>query len=528
MGIHDSPSVSMVWLVVCNGWFRRSNLSGHTHSTKGGTMKNTQTINWRSAIPMPVVLMVAALLAAPAHAKNVDVFASGKSSQINSETAVASARSLSTAFRSASEKMLPSLVAIEVKPKTSQRLTTQGMPRENHRGPLPPGYGRRPQNPAGGIGSGVIINAKGLVLTNNHVVRGGGDITIRLNDGREFKSTNVWTDPKTDLALVEISGAENLAAAKIADSDSVEVGDWVLAMGQPFGLESTVTAGIISAKHRGIGITDRENFLQTDAAINPGNSGGPLVDLDGQIVGINTAISSSGGGNDGIGFAIPINLAKWVANELYNHGQVRRGYLGVNIQPVSAKLANQFDIAPRQGVIVSEVLTGSPAEDAGLQPGDVIVSLGGKPVNTPSRLQLAVEQTSLGSRESLKVIREGKTIDVSFVPREPSNGEGIGRSENVGQSREFGFDVQELTPELANKIGFRKTTGLVITEIAPGSAAAKAGLKPGMVLATANHKELRTWNELNEILKQENANEGVLFLVHSRSEGSRFIVLKPA
>ena len=196
--------------------------------------------------------------------------------------------------------------------------------------------------PRGGIGSGVIIDESGIMLTNNHVVAGDGEITVRTHDGREFVASNVWTDPKTDLAVVKIEDASDLVAATLGDSEQVEIGDWVMALGQPFGLESTVTAGIISAKHRGIGITARENFLQTDAAINPGNSGGPLVNLRGEVVGINTAIHSRSGGNDGIGFAIPSNLARWVSDQLVSTGTVKRAYLGVGIQPVTQDLAKQL------------------------------------------------------------------------------------------------------------------------------------------------------------------------------------------
>ncbi|MCH5373751.1 MAG: trypsin-like peptidase domain-containing protein [Planctomycetes bacterium] len=248
----------------------------------------------------------------------------------------------------------------------------------------------------GGLGSGVIIDPSGLVLTNNHVVAGGGQVSVRLYDGREFSASQVWTDPKTDIAVVKLDGAKDLTAAKLGNSDMVSIGDWVLALGQPFGLESTVTAGIISAKHRGIGITARDNFLQTDAAINPGNSGGPLVNLNGEVIGVNTAISSRSGGNDGIGFAIPINLAKWVANQLAKEGVVHRAYLGVGIQPVSQKLADQFHVKPREGVVVTDVFPNTPAAKAGVKSGDVIVEFAGVAVSSPQELQTLVEQAQMG------------------------------------------------------------------------------------------------------------------------------------
>ena len=266
------------------------------------------------------------------------------------------------------------------------------------------------------MGSGVVIDADGLILTNNHVVAGGGEVTVRFHDGREYKAAQVWTDPKTDIAVVKLDGVSDLVTAKMADSDSVAIGDWVLALGQPFGLESSVTAGIISAKHRGIGITARENFLQTDAAINPGNSGGPLVNLDGEVIGINTAISSRSGGNDGIGFAVPINLAKWVAQQLAEGGTVQRAYLGVGIQPVTQKLADQYHVKPGLGVVVTETFPNTPASKAGLESGDVIVEYAGIRVDSPSELQVVVERSEIGRPHVLSIVRGGKQMDLKFTP----------------------------------------------------------------------------------------------------------------
>ena len=234
-----------------------------------------------------------------------------------------------------------------------------------------------------GIGSGVIIDPSGIILTNNHVVDGAGKIMVRLHDGREFEATDVKRDPKTDLAILRIKGAGKLTAVKLGNSDDAQVGDWVLALGDPFGLEGTVTAGIISAKGRPLGAT-RANFIQTDAAINPGNSGGPLVNLDGEVVGINTAISSNNGGNQGVGFAISSNLAKWVSQQLIANGTVKRAYLGVAIQPVDPDLAKQFGVETMQGVVVADVQPDTPAAAAGVKPGDVIVEFAGKAGHQPA------------------------------------------------------------------------------------------------------------------------------------------------
>ncbi|MCC6512097.1 MAG: trypsin-like peptidase domain-containing protein, partial [Pirellulaceae bacterium] len=340
--------------------------------------------------------------------------------------AVASAKDLSTAFRVAADKVLPSVVTIETKTKTNN-LKQQANRRGRNAQPsnpfegtpfedmfrgfaAPEGLGDEGSNgvpfqfggprstPREGLGSGVIFDRSGLIMTNNHVVAGGDnvEVLVRLWDGREFKADKVWTDPKTDIAILKIEDADDLVVAPMADSDQVAVGDWVLALGQPFGLESTVTAGIVSATHRGVGINARESFLQTDAAINPGNSGGPLVNLDGQIIGINTAISSRGGGNDGVGFAVPINLARWVGDQLVKNGEVRRAYLGVGIQPVNATLAKQFNVKPREGVVVTDVYPDTPADKAGLKSGDVIRTFAGVKVDSPRELQLLVERAEPG------------------------------------------------------------------------------------------------------------------------------------
>ena len=287
---------------------------------------------------------------------------------------------------------------------------------------------RAPRHGEGGLGSGLIIDTSGVILTNSHVVRDGREITVRLHDGREYKATKVHTDPKADLAVLRIEGAENLTAAKLGNSDEVEVGDWVLALGNPFGLEGTVTAGIVSAKGRGIGMNERESYIQTDAAINPGNSGGPLVNLDGEVIGINTAISSRSGGNEGIGFAIPINLAKWVATQLKDGETVHRARLGVMIQPLTHELAQQFGVKTHEGVLVAGVSPDSPAAKVGFKTGDVIVEFAGKAVANPQELQGLVEQSPIGKEETVVVLRDGKRVDLKVSPTEMSgDAVGLGR-----------------------------------------------------------------------------------------------------
>ena len=333
------------------------------------------------------------------------------------------AKALSAAFHQAAEKVLPSVVMITNTPAAAEKPSNKDMSPDENSQNMPFGFKgspfgdllnnpqfRRffkempnpmpemPRHEVVGAGSGVIVDPSGVVLTNNHVVAGGGKITVRLHDGREFKAVDIKSDPTTDLAILRIEGAGKLPAATLGNSDSVEVGDWVLAPGQPFGLEGTVTAGIVSATGRGLGIAGREDFIQTDAAINPGNSGGPLVDLDGEVIGINTAISTSTGAYEGVGFAIPINLTKWVGEQLLENGKVHRAYLGVIIQPVSQSLADQFHVRVHQGVLVTEVKSDSPAAKAGLKPGDIILQFEGKAVSQPRELQSLVERAKIGER----------------------------------------------------------------------------------------------------------------------------------
>jgi serine protease Do len=386
-------------------------------------------------------------------------------------------------------------------------------------------------------GSGVIIDPAGVILTNNHVVEdgaNGGKVTIRLADGREFPAKEVKTDPKTDLAIVRIDGAGTLPSAKLGDSDAIDVGDWVLALGQPFGLEGTVTAGIISAKGRGLGINPRESFLQTDAAINPGNSGGPLVDLDGQIVGINTAISTRSGGYQGVGFAIPSNLAKWVSQQLAEKGKVQRAYLGIAIQPVSAEMAQQFGVKVHEGVLVGDVPRGTPADKGGLKAGDIILEFAGKKVASPSDLQAVVEESKIGSRQSVTVLRDGKRITIEVAPGEQPADYGLARS-RIGRGTaprsessnfsKLGIQGESLTAELAQKLGVKTETGVAITEVQAGSPAASAGLSTGMVITQANRRPVRTVEDLQKIMDQQPLSKGLLLLVQSQ-QGSRFVVIR--
>lgn len=340
--------------------------------------------------------------------------------------ATAHAKALSKAFRAAAENATPSVVKINSHTK-AKRISRNADPmlRDNPFKGTPfedmvPEFGegsngRAPQRD--GVGSGVIIDSAGTVLTNNHVVEGADTITVRLADGREYIATDIKTDPESDLAVLKLQNAKDLPFARIGNSDELEIGDWVIAIGNPFELEATVSAGIISGKGRELGSIRRSKFLQTDAAINPGNSGGPLLNLDGEVIGINTAIASNSGGNQGIGFAIPINQATWVTKQLIAKGIVERGYMGVGIGPLTAELAKPLGLQPNGGVLVSDVMPDSSAAKAGIVEGDVIAAVNGKAVASPRELQEQIEQAPIGSRQKLDIVRDGKnqTLNVTVM-----------------------------------------------------------------------------------------------------------------
>ena len=452
------------------------------------------------------------------------------------------AKSLSTAFRGASEKVMPSVVTIQstaTQSPSSESAQHGQLPEELRDNPLfkrffENGPEGQPNSSEGqqriGMGSGVIVDESGIILTNNHVVNGADKLLIKLHDGREFETTEWKTDPKSDIAVVKINSPTSLPAATIGNSDKIDIGDWVLAVGAPFGLDETVTAGIISAKSRGIGITAREEFLQTDAAINPGNSGGPLVNLDGELVGINTAISSTSGGYQGIGFAVPVNLARWVGDELMAHGTVQRAFLGVGIQPIDDTLSKQFGLNTVKGAVVTDVRPGSPAAIAGLQSGDVVVEFDGMAIRRPSELQGRVERAAVNEAHKVVLIRDGKTVTVEVrvevmptnvsVP-EPVKTETAAPSEFNG----LGLQLSELNADVAKQLGMENVTGLVITGVRAGGPADSAGLTDGIVISKVGHTAVKSLADFSAAMKSVSLKDGVLLLVRV-GEASRFVVIK--
>jgi serine protease Do len=372
-----------------------------------------------------------------------------------------------------------------------------------------------------GAGSGVIISKDGYVLTNNHVVDGAKELTVTLSDKREFKAQIVGRDPKTDIAIIKIDAGENLPAATIGDSDKIKVGDWVMAIGNPFGLSSTVTLGIVSAKGRVIGAGPYDDFIQTDASINPGNSGGPLIDMNGEVIGINTAIVPNG---QGIGFAIPVNTAKPLIPELEAHGEVTRGWLGVSIQSITPDLSNALKLEESKGALVAEVVPGGPAEKAGIKAGDVIVSFDGKPVHDSHDLPAMVAATKIGSEVPVGVMRNGKSVRLSAVIAKLESGESnIEGSKRPAQGK-WGLQLQELNPETARHLGLKDAHGVLVAGVQPGSPAYNASIQPGDVIVEVNREAVKSVNDLKE--KISKAGDSSLLLLVKNAHGSRYVVLK--
>ena len=373
------------------------------------------------------------------------------------------------------------------------------------------------------LGSGFIIDEDGLILTNNHVVEKADEIKIKTASGKEYDAKVVGRDPKTDIALIKIKAEGKLPrAAKLGDSEAIRVGDWVMAVGNPFGLGNSVTAGIISAKGRIIGAGPYDDFLQTDAAINPGNSGGPLFNMNGEVIGINTAIVAQG---QGIGFATPINMAKEILAQLKT-GKVTRGWLGIMIQDITPELAESFGIKETNGVIVSDVVKDSPAEKAGLQRGDIVKSLNGKAVDNAHTLSRSVAALGPESTATLEVIRDGKNKEIKAtigtMPEETAEQkQGALKSESA-----WGITVQNIAPDLAQKFGLDETeTGVVITDVQQGTAAAEARLRPGDLIKEVNRQKVQNIRDYKQIIQKMKKGETLLLLL-KRGSNTFYLALK--
>ena len=389
-----------------------------------------------------------------------------------------------------------------------------------------------PQNRSGkpheereqGLGSGVIVSPDGYILTNNHVIEGANQIEVYTADQRELKGRVIGTDPQTDIAVVKVE-AKDLPTLPIADSAQVQVGDIALAIGNPFGIGQTVTMGIISATGRGnLGIEDYEDFIQTDAAINPGNSGGALINTSGQLIGVNTAILSRAGGNQGVGFAVPANLARSVMNQLLRNGKVMRGYLGVMIQPVTPEIAKAFNLPDARGALVGEVTPDSPAAKAGLMQGDVITELNGERVDESRALRLKISQLAPGSSVRLKVIRDGNPREITVTLGELPNEKAAANNAQPENSSPSGLSVENLTPQLARQLALpSNVSGVLVTGVQDGSRADDAGLRRGDVIQQVNRQPVRNVAEFERAMKQ--AGDKSTLLLVNRNGHTSFIVI---
>jgi serine protease Do len=385
-------------------------------------------------------------------------------------------------------------------------------------GPMPRGPQRQRS-----LGSGFVIDADGSILTNNHVVENAQKIVVKLSDDQEYEAKVVGRDPKTDIAVIKINSKIGLTAASLGDSDKLEVGEWVMAIGNPFGLDSTVTSGIVSAKGRHIGQGPYDNFIQTDASINPGNSGGPLLNLRGEVVGINTAIFSRSGGNIGIGFAIPINLVKELLPQLRGKGKVTRGYLGVLIQKVTPEIAESLGIDKPRGALVANVSKDGPAEKAGVKVGDVIVEFDGKEIRESGDLPIVVARTPIDRKVRMKVLRDKKDLQLTVTVGELKDEEVVASAPEKG---ELGMTVQKLTPQMAESLGLERAEGVVVSAVDPGSAADEAGIRRGDVILEIDRKPVRGIDDYKKAVAGARKGKGILFLVR-RGESTLFLALKP-
>ena len=450
----------------------------------------------------------------------------------NSETEIL--QKTSQAFSSVVKKATPAVVHVRVeKTVGAKNYNFQG--EEFFNNPFferffgPEFHRQMPQQPQKrkqqGQGSGFIISKDGYILTNNHVVADADSIRVTLSDNTTKEAELIGSDPQSDVALIKIDNGDDLPVLPMGDSDALEVGEWVIAIGNPFGLNQTVTVGVVSAKGRSrVGINEYENFIQTDAAINPGNSGGPMLNINGEVVGINSALFSRTGGYMGIGFAIPINMVKTINDQLKKHGEVVRGWLGVAIQDVNEELAQSFNLEKARGILVSGVQKDSPADEAGLKQGDIITELNGIEMQDVNDLRNRVALIIPDTEAQLTIIRDGKEKAINVTIGEQPDDFGRVAQSTSDFSEDFGLSFQELTPELAEQLGYEGETGVVVGDVEPGSPAASAGLKPGHLIQEVNRQRVENLQDVKAVIGQS-ANSKRLLLRVKSGKFSQYVVL---
>jgi serine protease Do len=369
------------------------------------------------------------------------------------------------------------------------------------------------------LGSGFIISHDGYIFTNNHVVEQADKILVKLSDGKEYEAKIIGRDAKTDIALIKIRASENLPIAETGDSEKLRVGEWVMAIGNPFGLEQTVTAGIVSAKGRVIGAGPYDNFIQTDASINPGNSGGPLFNMEGKVIGINTAIVAQG---QGIGFAIPISMAKTILPDLKAKGKVTRGWLGVSVQDINEDIAKSLKLKDRSGALISDVFKGDPADKAGLKSGDVVTEINGKPIKDMHELLLMIAGFRIGETIRVKILREGQERIVPVTIAERTEKAEMASAQQTGEA--FGMTVQEITPQIAQHLGLTLKKGLIIVDVQEGSIADEVGLQPQDIILQVNKVKVSTMKEYQKEMSRAGEKGGILLLIR-RGKANFFVPL---
>ncbi|HSW85962.1 MAG TPA: DegQ family serine endoprotease [Rhabdochlamydiaceae bacterium] len=441
----------------------------------------------------------------------------------------------SKAFTAVAKKAIPAVVFVKIQSSGNEQ-EEFGYPNGGGSNPFDyfgddfmrkffgyPPNGKQPERPPQiSQGSGFIVSADGYVLTNAHVVKGADKMSVVLHDGRELDATLIGSDPHTDVAVIKIEGKE-FPFIKLGNSDDMDIGEWVVAIGSPFQLEASLTVGVISAKGRqNLKITDLEDFIQTDAAINPGNSGGPLLNLQSEVIGINTAIVSRTGGYMGIGFAIPSNMAKNIMTQIIDKGVVTRGFLGVSLQPVDKDIADAFNLEKPEGALVSEVVKDSPADKAGLKQGDIILEYNNNPIKSLGGFRNEISLMCPGTIVNLKINRKGQIQTLSVT---------LGTaSDHVlatgGIVSKLGLEVDSLTPEIAKQLGYSPNEGgVVVTKIKPGSPSAVAGMRPGFLILAIDHKKVTNVNEFNEALNEASTKKRVLILAR-QGNVTRFYSIK--